>query len=148
MNFDHIFDELEIKTEPFAICELRGACNLSLGRDSSATLHCILSGEGEINLRSRAPLRVWRGSLVFIPAMQSHALHSFGVIGDPVPECKPAALNLGHLMTTSRCGEDGQLIALCAHVDVGLRGVADIIDLIREPLAENVLSTSRLRSAL
>ncbi len=149
MNFDHIFDELEIKTEPFAICELRGACNLGLGRDASTTLHYILSGEGQITLKARAPLKVSRGSLVLIPALQSHSLHSFGATGDPpVPECKPAALNLGHLMTTSDCGEDGQLIALCSHVDVGLRGVTDIIDLIREPLVENVSSPSRLRSTL
>ncbi|MEP4249281.1 AraC family transcriptional regulator [Tateyamaria sp.] len=148
MNFDHVFDELEIRTEPFAICELRGACNLGLGRDASTTLHYILSGEGEIALRSRAPFKVSRGSLVLIPALQSHALRSFGAAGDPVPECKPAALNLGHLMSTSDCGEDGRLIALCSHVDVGLRGVTDIIDLIREPLVENVSSPSRLRSSL
>lgn len=148
MKFDHIFDELEIATDPFAICELHGACNLGLGRDASTTLHYILSGEGEISLRSHAPLKVSRGSLVLIPALQSHALHSFGATGDPVPDCKPAALNLGHLMTTSGCGEDGKLIALCAHVDVGLRGVAGIINLIREPLVENVLSPSRMRPAL
>lgn len=148
MKFEHIFDELEIATSPFAICELRGTCDLGLERDASATLHYILSGEGEITLRSRGPLKVSRGSLVLIPALQSHALHSFGVTNAPVPECKPAALNLGHLMTTSDCGGDGRLIALCSQVNVGLRGVADIIDLIREPLIENVSSPNPMRPAL
>ncbi|KKM25844.1 hypothetical protein LCGC14_1590830, partial [marine sediment metagenome] len=148
MEFEHIFDELEITTNPFAICELQGTSNLGLERDASATLHYILSGEGEITLRSRAPLRVYRGSLVLIPALQSHGLHSFGVTSNPVPKCKPAALSLGHLMATPDCGGDGQLIALCAHVDVGLRGVADIIDLIREPLIENVSAPNRMHPAL
>ncbi|AZV78651.1 AraC family transcriptional regulator [Parasedimentitalea marina] len=148
MEFEHIFDDLEITTDPFAVCELRGACDLGLGRDASATLHYILAGEGEIRLRSQAPLKVSRGTLVLIPALQSHALHSFGVSGDPVPDCKPAAINLARLMATAECGDKGQLIALCAHVDVGLRGVADIIDLIREPLVENVSSPSSMRSAL
>lgn len=148
MKFEHIFDELEITTNPFALCELRGSCNLGLDRDASATLHYILSGEGQITLRSRTPLKVSRGSLVLIPALQSHALHSFGTNSSLVPDCKPAALNLGHLMATSDCGGEGQLIALCSHVNVGLRGVTGIIDLIREPLIEHVSSPDRMYPAL
>ena len=87
MKYDHIFDELEIATDPFALCELRGTCDLGLGRDASATLHYILSGEGEISLRGHAPIKVSRGMLVFMPALQSHALHSFGSKSDSVPDC-------------------------------------------------------------
>ncbi len=148
MKFDHIFDELEITTDPFALCELRGECNLGLGRDASATLHYILSGEGEITLRTFTPMRVSRGSLVLVPALQSHSLHSFGSPGDPVPQCKPAAINLARLMAGSDQMDDGQLTALCSHVGVGLRGVADIIDLIREPLIEDVSASSRMQPAL
>ncbi len=148
MKYDHIFDELEISTNPFALCELRGTCDLGLGRDASATLHYILSGEGEISLRARAPIKVSRGMLVFIPALQSHALHSFGRRDDPVPDCKPAALRLASLMAGSEQTDSGQLTALCAHVSVGLRGVSDIIDVIREPMIENVSSPSQMRPIL
>ena len=44
--------------------------------------------------------------------------------------------------------QSGQLTALCAHITVGLRGVHDVIDLIREPMIENVSSPSHLRPAL
>lgn len=148
MKYDHIFNELEISTDPFALCELRGACDLGLGRDASATLHYILSGEGEISLHARPPIQVSRGMLVFIPALQSHALHSFGGREDPVPECKPAALKLASLMNGSELTDGGQLTALCAHVTVGLRGVADVIDVIREPMIENVSSPSAMRPVL
>ncbi|WP_298296766.1 AraC family transcriptional regulator [uncultured Litoreibacter sp.] len=148
MNYEHIFEELEIETNPFALCELKGTCDLGLGRDASATLHYVLSGEGEIRLRSKPPLKVSRGTLVLIPALQSHALHSFGTTRDPVPSCKPAALKLASLMAGSRQSDNGQLTALCAHVSVGLRGITDVIDLIREPLIENVSSSSQLRPAL
>ncbi len=148
MSYDHIFDELEIATNPFALCELRGSSDLGLGQDSSATLHYILSGEGEIRLIGRAPIQVSRGMLVFIPALQSHGLHSFGDNNDPVPECKPAALRLASLMAGSEPRESGQLTALCAHVTVGLRGVTDIIDVIREPMIENVSSPSEMRPIL
>ncbi|WP_299962468.1 AraC family transcriptional regulator, partial [uncultured Roseobacter sp.] len=148
MKYDHIFDELEIVPDPFALCELRGASDLGLGRDASATLHYILSGEGEISLRGRPPIKVSRGMLVFIPALQSHALHSYGGKTDPVPDCKPAALKLASLMAGSGHVESGQLTALCAHVTVGLRGVTDIIDVIREPMIEDVSSPSHMRPTL
>lgn len=148
MKYDHIFDELEISTDPFALCELRGTCDLGLGRDASATLHYILSGEGEISLRAQEPIKVSRGMLVFIPALQNHALRSFGSKNDPVPECKPAALKLASFMAGTQQMDRGQLTSLCAHVSVGLRGATDIIDVIREPMIENVSSPSQMRPAL
>ncbi|MBW4707388.1 AraC family transcriptional regulator [Roseobacter sp. YSTF-M11] len=148
MGYEHIFDELEISTDPFALCELRGACDLGLGRDASATLHYILAGEGEIRLHGRPPLQVTNGTLVLVPAMQSHALHSFGTRGEPLPECKPAALNLSRLLAMSDTAVDGQMIALCAHVTVGLRGIADIVDLVRMPLIEHVARARHMRSAM
>jgi AraC-like DNA-binding protein len=148
MKYNHIFDELEISANPFALCELRGTCDLGLGRDASATLHYILSGEGEISLRGRDPLKVSRGMLIFIPALQSHSLHSFGSLNDPIPECKPAALKLASLMASAEPAESGQLTALCAHVSVGLRGITDVIDVIREPMVENVSSPNLMRPVL
>lgn len=148
MKYNHIFDELEISANPFALCELRGTCDLGLGRDASATLHYILSGEGEISLRGRDPLKVSRGMLIFIPALQSHSLHSFGGLNDPIPDCKPAALKLASLMASTEQAESGQLTALCAHVSVGLRGITDVIDVIREPMVENVSSPNLMRPVL
>jgi AraC-like DNA-binding protein len=148
MTFEHIFNELEMQTDPFALCELQGECHLGLGRDPRATLHYILSGEGEITLRGRKPFRIARGSLVLVPAMQSHVLRSFGSNSDPIPECRPAELNLARLLITSDSAPNGQLTALCSHVTLGLRGVKDLIDLVREPIVECVSSGSRMEQPL
>lgn len=148
MGYEHIFNELEIQTEPFALCELQGACDLGLGREPTATMHYILSGEGEITLRGRRPLRITRGSLVLVPAMQSHALHSFGTAHDPIPACRPAEVNLARHLRTSDNTPHGQLTALCAHVTIGLRGAKDIIDLVREPMVECVSPGSRIEQPL
>ena len=148
MSYEHIFDELEISTEPFAHCELKGACDLGLGWDASATLHYILAGQGEIKLTGRPPVHVSRGSFVLVPALQSHALRSFGANGDPMPQCKPAELRLARLLASSPDGDDAQLTALCAHLRVGIRGVSDIIDLVREPLIETVSSSHAVQPAL
>lgn len=150
MNYDHVFDELEISTDPFAVCELKGSCDLGLGQDASATLHYILSGQGEIALRGRAALPIAAGSLVLVPALESHALRCFGAATMPAQKCQPAALSLAHLMQSSAADEpaDGELIALCARVQVGLRGVSDVIDLVREPLVERVSKGSEIEPLL
>jgi len=148
MSFDQLFDELAISTDPFALCELRGTCDLGLGRDTQTTLHYILSGNGEIDLNGRGSLKVSQGSLVLIPAMQTHALRNFGSQSERIPECKPAALNIAQLVKHAEEGGDTQLIALCAHVHVGLRGLNDVIDLIREPLVETVTEGNTILPAL
>ena len=148
MSYEHIFDELEISTDPFALCELRGECNLGLGREPTATLHYVLSGEGEITLRGRNPVKISRGSLVLIPAMQSHSLRSFGDNSDPIPVCRPAELDLARLLQSSDHASDSQLTALCAHITIGLRGARDIVDLVREPMVECVSPGSRIEQPL
>lgn len=148
MSYEHIFNELEITTNPFALCELRGECNLGLGREPTATLHYVLSGMGEITLRGRPPVQVARGSIVLIPAMQSHILRSFGGSSDPIPTCRPAELDLARLLKTSADASGDQLTALCTHVTIGLRGVKDIVDLVREPMVECVSPGSRMEQPL
>ncbi|MBG6157297.1 AraC-like DNA-binding protein [Labrenzia sp. EL_208] len=149
MNFEHVFDQLELTTDPFAVCELRGECDLGLGQDANATLHYILAGEGAILIRGEPAIEVSPGSLVLIPALQSHALRSFGRPGEPVPKCDPAELKLRHVLEVSRDGgDDNQVIALCARVRVGLRGAEDVIDLIRSPIVERIDPDNPLRPVL
>ncbi len=148
MSYEHIFNELEISTDPFALCELRGACKLGLGREPTATLHYVLSGTGEITLRGRNPVKISRGSLVLIPAMQSHSLRSFGDNSDPFPACRPAELDLARLLHSAEHASKGQLTALCSHITIGLRGAKDIVDLVREPMVECVSPGSRIEQPL
>ncbi|MEP6068244.1 MAG: AraC family transcriptional regulator [Paracoccaceae bacterium] len=148
MNFEHVFNELEIATDPFAICELQGQCDLGMGKDAAVTLHYVLSGKGQIQIAGRPPLKVAKGSFVLIPALQSHNLRSFGYSDDLIPDCKPAELKLASLMAGTEEQSASQLTALCAHVTIGLRGVTDIIELIREPLVEYISDTSEVKHAL
>ncbi len=153
MTYDFILDELDIRAEPFALCELRGKCDLGLGRDTATTLHYVLAGQGELLLPKRPPLPVQRDTLILVPAFQPHTLRSFGGQLDPIPVCKPADLNLMHLVHQAEQarGED-QLLAVCARVTISLRDVHGLIDLVREPMAARIpardLAASPLRQIL
>ena len=44
MSFEHIFNEMEIKADPFALCELIGKCDMGLGHQSGATFALYFDG--------------------------------------------------------------------------------------------------------
>ncbi|MEM7750077.1 MAG: AraC family transcriptional regulator [Pseudomonadota bacterium] len=137
MSYDHIFDQLDIRTEPFAICEIHGTCHVALKPDAAVTLHYILGGQGQITMRGQAPIKISKGSLVLIPSLNSHELLNDGATIVPGPSCKPAALNLAQILKSASDESEGsasRLIALCAHVNIGLMGATDVVNLIREPL--------------
>ena len=94
MDFEHVFNEMEISAAPFALCELNGRCDLNLNRQSFATLHYVLSGAGEIAFPNAPKIKVDRGTFVLIPAFQPHTLKSYGDTVSPTPDCQPAELDL------------------------------------------------------
>ncbi len=146
MSFDHIFDQLDIRTEPFAICEIHGTCHVALKPDSAVTLHYILSGEGQITIRKQPPIKIGKGSLVLIPSLSSHEVLNEGARVVPGPACKPAALNLARILKSAPEEEPSasRLVALCAHVNIGLMGATDVVNLIREPLVAQAAEGSAL----
>ncbi len=149
MKYDHILDEMEITAEPFSICELHGQCSLGLGRMSGATLHYILAGNGECQIRDHPNIPLTKGTLVLVPAHLSHSLLSFGYAETPLPECHPAGLKLAHHINRSEEGIDvHNLLALCGHITIGLRGAIGLVDLIRQPMHIHIEKGSALDTTL
>lgn len=149
MKYEYVFDQLDISTDPFALCEIKGNCEVNLGQDVGATLHYILSGEGSLSLRSGPAIPIFPGTLVLVPALHSHSLRSHGTPSRPMPQCNPAALKLRHILAVSDNTSDGeQVTAICARVKVGLRGAMDVIDLIRTPIVEVIGEGGVLGSAI
>ena len=149
MGYEHVLDNMEVRTEPFALCELRGECELSLGRRPSATLHYILAGQGEIHLPGRHQIPVKKGTLVLIPAMHAHILRSHGNGGSLFPKCSPKNLNLAaHILEAKDTNQNCQLVALCTHITIGLGGIQNVIDLVREPMVEKISADNGLQASL
>ena len=137
MPVARIFDEMEVLTDPFALCELHGECDLCLGRDAGATLHYILVGEGEIIFKNRPKIPVQPGALVLVPAFEKHILRGFGAKSGLVPQSYPAELDLEHHVAAAADSNPGRtLLAICSRIHVTLRGSQGLVDLVREPLIE------------
>lgn len=138
MDSDFILDQMHLQAEPFALCELNGRCDLGLGQDSTATLHLVLAGEGEVVLPGAPAIPVSRGALVVVPALKPHVLRSFGSHAAPLPSCRPPAQDLAHLIHGEGGHHDTGLMALCAHFRLSLHNMDNVLDLIRAPLVENI----------
>lgn len=154
MSFEHIFDQLDVVTSPFAVCELRGVSELAMVRDPSPSLHYILSGHGALVFDNAATVDLMPGTLVLVPALQGHTLRSCGAVGsfrlkDSLsPQCESPELNLQHLLKTSEGDTNGQVNVLCTHIQIGLRGAVEVIDLIRQPIVEQINCCDQMRSIL
>lgn len=149
MSFENVLDRVEVSTEPFALCQLRGACTLDLGRRPKATLHYILAGKGEIILHNRKLIAVQKDCLVLVPALTSHSLRSFEDGGDTFPQCSASMVRLADkILEVKETEEHSQLIALCTNVSIGLSGIDDLIDLVREPIVESAGLDSEIQSPL
>jgi AraC-like DNA-binding protein len=141
MPLEHVFDEMEISAEPFALCELHGRCTLALESLPGATLHYVLAGHGEVAWRGRAPVAVKTGTLLLVPAAQPHILRGFGGHDRSLPECHQEELGLAALLAQEDGageGGGGMLVALCGRVTIGIRGARGLVDLVREPIVEVV----------
>ncbi len=150
MKFDHVFDSLEIEAKPFALCEIDGICNVALNPEPAVTLHYVLFGEGVVTILGRPGIPVSQGSLVLVPALLSHEVRNTGTRAVPAPECRPAELELGHVLASlpDERDEQSRLIALCAHIVIGLRGAGNLVDLIQEPMVAQVSDGHALYSGL
>lgn len=148
MKLDSLLDRLDVQAAPFALCRLQGRTHLGLGQGSQATLHYVLSGTGEVMVKGHPALPLTPGSLVLVPALLSHTLWGFGGTGPALPQCHAAELGLD-LHDIGTPGEDGgSLLALCSHVNVGLRNTGNLIDLIREPIVERIDPTHALSGTI
>ena len=137
MSFEHVFNDMVIEADPFALCELQGQCALGLGSQTGATLHYILAGAGELIFQGAPSIKVSEGSLVLVPTLLSHTLRSFGDAGHPIPDCHPAELDLA-LHLGKGAAAQGTLLAVCSQMTVSLRGAGGLIDLIRQPIVEAI----------
>ncbi|TDK49880.1 AraC family transcriptional regulator [Antarcticimicrobium luteum] len=145
-NFERTLDELELRADPFALCQLDGECTLGLGRMAQATLHYVLDGGGEVRLRGQRALAVGRGWLVLVPACEWHSLRSLGHRGGGLPSCEPAELQLAHHRQQGEGG--GGMAVLCGAVSIGMRGTHGLVDLLREPMVLDLTETPAAARAM
>lgn len=113
MLLDRLFDNLDLRVEPFATCRLADGWRLELPCRDWVTLHYVLDGKGELRLGSGRTLPLRPNWLAVMPAGLAHAVQCGSVRyetgiegqGDPgAPICELIAGPLDQLRLTLACG--------------------------------------------
>ncbi|OUS15792.1 hypothetical protein A9Q97_02750 [Rhodospirillales bacterium 47_12_T64] len=146
MTIDRILEAIAIDLKPFAFCEIRGASTtLALPEQTQAILHYVTGGSGEIVVGRHPRQNISRGTIILLPAFQHHSLISATETSNPLPQCRPIDAALKYL----QAGEGQQTLgAVCGLVDVSYRGISGILNLIQEPLIEQLEPGDRIRNAM
>lgn len=134
MDYENLFDEIEIIAEPFALCELRGTSDLRLKEEAGVTLHYVLAGEGELQIHGEPSITVGPGTLALVPTFRPHSLRSLGGPKFTLPHCRPVEMNLLRFATDPQDNPKGGLLAICCRLDIGFRGSRGLINLLRTPI--------------
>lgn len=145
MLFDDILDALDVRLDPFALCEVRGETSLGLGRRPHAVLHYVLAGQGTITVDGYPAISAAAGSMVLIPAFSAHSLHASGTGIDAFPDCRPLDVSMEHLRSGAGTGV---FAAICGRVSVVYRGLSGTMDLLRAPIIENLEASDPVHVAL
>lgn len=149
MLIDRVFEALEVRMEPFALCQLQGRCQMGFARRPFAILHYVLQGTGEIMLGTGRAMPVRPGTIVLIPAFQQHRLAGHGTGADPLPDCKPLEIGMEHLQASGTDSEQsGCLVAICGQLDISVKGVGGSFPLIKTPIFETLPEGDRVRKAM
>lgn len=145
MMFEDVLDALDVRLDPFALCEVKGEASLGLGRRPHAVLHYVLAGEGTIKVDGYPAISAAAGSVILIPAFSPHSLHVSGSGVGVFPECRPLDLSLEYLRSGAGTGV---LAAICGRVSVVYRGLNGTLDFLKTPIIEHLDATNRVRVAL
>lgn len=133
---DSLFNSLHIETVNYQSCRLQGICDMTTSFSVTATLHYVLSGEGEITFMNYPKSPLHKGSLVLIPALTPHTLYNFAT-SNPSDQTNPAVLpeSLPAVIRTAPNGYHHQeMIVFCVMLTLSAANSKNLINLMREPV--------------
>jgi AraC-like DNA-binding protein len=144
MLLDTLFENLELKVDPFATCRLADGWRLRLPRRDWVTLHYVLQGDGELRLGSGEVLPLTGNWLAVIPAGLVHSLQcgsgskETGIEGQgdaAAPLCDLVAGPLDKL----------KLIVACGRIQASYAGGSGLFHHLREAIVLDFSGSPQMR---
>ncbi len=146
MLLEKLLAHLDLKVEPFALCELASGWRLNLAGPGHVVLHFVLAGRGR--LRSTAgEIDLEPDTLIVIPRALGHAIESEGPVGSEL------AADANSIPTWSgvhriAVGDGGvELLVACARVHATYGGSSGLFDRLTAPLVQDFSDLPRMREA-
>lgn len=147
VHFERLFENLDLKLAPFALCGVAPGWRLQMGALDWPTLHFVLDGQGALRTaRSRGgTLALSRYSLALVPPGAPHSLQN-----GPSPAREASAeLSASRREGTARllAGPTGErdLRVACGRVEATYAGRIGLFDLLHETIVMDFSDSPRMR---
>jgi len=144
---DKLLEALEVKVEPFAVCDIRDGCHLDLDGDTSNTIHYTLSGYGILKTSDGSSIEVEPDQIIIVPRGMAQRIESAS------PSCSSTASSSICLQPSEdlfwmKAGEGAtDVILACGRIQVTYGPDVDIFNQLAEPIVEFFNDSSFIRGA-
>jgi len=147
MLLDSLLSHLELRVEPFAVCDIRRGGRLQLAPPASVVLHFVVAGRGELLVPPRSRLPLAADQLVLVPPGLQHTIESAARSGRAVrADSSEIPFDSGIHRIEVGDGEEGLVVA-CGRVHASYGGLKGLFDRLREPLVVDFSQSPAVRTA-
>lgn len=147
MPFERLFENLDVRVTPFALCGVAPGWRLQMGGPDCPTLHFVLEGEGALHVsRSRGgTLALGRYSLALVPPGAPHSLQNGSRAAREASAERSAGRGTG--VPRLRAGPAGEsdLRVACGRVEATYAGSIGLFDLLRDAIVLDFSDSARMR---
>jgi AraC-like DNA-binding protein len=145
MLAERLFENLDLRVEPFAVCCLVNGWRLNLPAPELVTLHFVLKGECALVTDDAVSLPMRMHTLAVVPQGVAHSIEcGVAIEHEATPggdDCSPCSLAL------FSAGEDEvDFRAACGRVRVTFGGSLGLFDLMQEPVVLDFSDNERMRN--
>lgn len=146
MLLEKLLAGLDVRVEPFAVCDVRGDSHLALDASDTATVHYILAGAGTIRIAGGPVIDARAHTFMVVPSGVRQRIEAGGGSQATVPAlaCRPMTDGLERI--TAGCGEHGLILA-CGAIRATYRHGKGLFDYLREPIVEDFTDDDPIRGA-
>lgn len=144
---DKLLNALEVRVEPFAICDVRCGCHLDVNAEACTTIHYTLSGSGQITVNKDKVVQLRADQIILIPPGMSQRIESKKP--DDFSTTRPShCLKPADGLHWLKAGNGNtDIILACGRIHVTYGKDLDIFGLLAEPIVESFQDSIYIRGA-
>ena len=144
---DKLINSLEVRVEPFAICDVRCGNHLNIESDEYTTIHYVLAGTGNLIINRNKKIDLQSDQMILIPKGLEQRIESLKSDSESVSKpslCLQPAESIHWLKAGSGTTD---IILACGRIHVTYGHDVNIFDFLAEPLIKSFQESNYIRNA-
>ena len=144
-TLDRLLTSLAFGLHAASACFIPCLRQLAFGPFEAVTVHCVLEGEGAVRVGAGPSLPFARHSIIVVPARQVHIIGDGGAGAQAVAAEDHCSLLADGLVKFTAGDGAPDTVLLCGMIPAAYRHALGLLELLREPMIEDVSNDATLR---